>query len=433
MKARLLLLLPTLLSAFVTSAFQTPAPKRAALPSGPRIPRRYRDRDEETEEYVTTRAATAVTEQVASSKHPAATGADFDALRSVAMSQALVLLGVTLTTAFVLAATGHPIDMSSLHWNGSNEFFSFWDFDVTPLRLAEGVIAAVPMVYAGALVENSDDRDASHVNFSTMNMVMSLFGRRKHDHKDTSALSYPAETPMMHALSLSVALAAITGLSEEIMFRGIVPSTLFHFSHSVPITLVGQSLLFGLGHLSPQASLGENKVITGLQATNGLWYGLVYLAAGGDILPCIIAHTLYDIHVFMETWMAINEQMDYTEAAVLERLSPQDELDIRKIKQEAGPSLSTETLAHARRFFYAFDYDHQDSLSKSDVKRAVSYAFLHDQVQPSNEQVGKLFDRMLKQRTVKGSHVSDSNLRERLRLPEFLRLLFLLKAKTQTS
>lgn len=424
-----------LLSVSVTSAFQARAPKRVTSPRGlqsPRIPRKYRDCDEETEEFVTSVAATAATEQVAASKPAQATGADHAALRAVAMSQALVLLGVTVATAIVLAVTDHPIDMSSLHWNGSSEFFSFWDFQVTPLRLVEGVVAAAPMIYLGTQVERSDDRDASHVNFSTMNMVMSLFGRKEHDHKDTSA-AYAPETPVMHAMSLSVVLAVITGVSEEIVFRGILPSALFHFAQSVPITLIGQSLLFGLGHLSPQASLGENKVISGLQATNGLWYGLVYLAAGGDILPCIIAHALYDIHIFMETWMSINEQMDYTEAAVLERLSPEDEVEIRRIKHEAGPSLSTETLAHARRFFYAFDYDRQDSLSKSDVKRAVSYAFLHDKVQPTDHHVGELFDRLLEQRIVNGSSVVSNDLQERLHLPEFLRLLFLLKAKTQTA
>jgi len=433
MKQRLFRLLLVFLCTFVTTAFQAGAPKRVAAPQtrSPR-PRRYRDRDEEAEEFMTSISATAAAEQVVTPKSVASIGADHPTLRSVAMSQALVLMGVTVTTAAVLAATGHPVDMSSLHWNGSSDFFSFWNFQATPLRLVEGVAAAAPMIYLGTQVEQSDDRDASHVNFATMNMVMSLFGRREHDHKDNS-VSYPPETPMMHAMSLSIALAIITGFSEEIVFRGFLPLAIFHFAQSVPMTLIGQSLLFGLGHLSPQATLGENKVISGLQATNGLWYGLVYLAAGGDILPCIIAHALYDIHVFMETWMSINEQMDYTEAAVLERLSPDDEVEIRRIKEEAGPNLSTETLAHARRFFYAFDYEHRDSLSKSDVKRAVSYAFLHDHNQPSNERVSQLFDRMIKKRDLNGSDAFSSNLQERLRLPEFLRLLFLLKAKSQTA
>lgn len=397
------------------------------------MPRRYRDRDEETDEFLTSISATSAAEQVVAPKSAVVNGADYAAFQSVAMSQVFALLGVTLVTAIVLAVSGHPIDMSTLHWNGSNQFVPFWDFQATPLRLFEGIIAAAPMIFLGAQVEKSDDRDASHVNFSTMDMVMSLFGRREHVHKDGDT-SYPPETPMMHAMSLSVALAVITGLSEEVVFRGIIPSAIFHLAQSVPITLVAQSLLFGLGHLSPQASLGENKVISGLQATNGLWYGLVYLATGGDILPCIIGHALYDIHVFMETWMSINEQLTYTEEAVLKILSPEDEIEIRRIKQEAGPRLSTETLAHARRFFYAFDYEHQESLSKSDVKRAVSYACLHDKVQPTDDRVSRLFDTMLEQRPIHDSNfVATERHQDRLGLAEFLKLLFLLKAKPQSS
>lgn len=234
---------------------------------------------------------------------------------------------------------------------------------------------------------------------------------------------------MMHALVLSTALAMVTGVSEEIVFRGIFPSVIFNFAQSVPITLFVQAFLFGSGHLSPQSfSSGENKVVVGLQTTNGLWYGLVYLATGGDILPCIVAHALYDIHAFVETWVRINDQIDYTESSVLQMLHPDDVVEIRKIKREAGPSLSTETLAHARRFFYAFDYEHRGSLSESDVKRAVSFAFLQGKVQPDEDRVADLFKRMLQERD--GESVEKS-LQDRLGLSEFLKLLFLLKARAQ--
>lgn len=428
-----LLLLPVLLSSSLTTAFQASAPRK--LVSGPhqhvvrqspslQVPRRYRDKDEETEEFVTSMSAAGTVEQVANAA--VGTGADFGTFRSVAMSQALVLVGVTAATAIVLALSGHGIDMSTLHWNGSSQYTSFWDFQLTPLRFLEGIAAATPMIFLSTRVEESDDRDASHVNFSTMDMVMSLFGRRKEESREEEP--YLPETPMIHALSLSLALAVCTGISEEIVFRGILPAGMFHFSQSVPITLIGQSLVFSLGHFSPRASLGENKVICSLQATNGLWYGFMYLAGGGDILPCIIGHALYDIHVFMETWMSINDQLSYTEQAVLKQLSKNDEIEIRRIKQEAGLRLSTETLAHARRFFYAFDYEQQDSLSKSDVKRAASYAFLHDKVQPTDDRVAKLFDLMLEQRPIHDNNFVSIVHQERLSLPEFLKLLFLLKA-----
>jgi hypothetical protein len=52
-------------------------------------------------------------------------GANFETFWTVAVSQALVLAGVTARMAMVLILSGHPIDMSTLHWNGSSHFMSF--------------------------------------------------------------------------------------------------------------------------------------------------------------------------------------------------------------------------------------------------------------------------------------------------------------------
>lgn len=227
---------------------------------------------------------------------------------------------------------------------------------------------------------------------------------------------------LMYASSVSL----LSGLSEEIVFRGALPAAIFGLSHSIPLTLAVQALLFGHAHISPQASRGENQVMCGLHTIHGLWYGLAYLMLGGDVLPCIVAHALHDIHVFMKTWDEVNDQMDYTEGAVLEKLSPADEEAIRLIKEEAGPSLTAETLAYARRFFFAFDYEHQGSLSEADVQRAVSFAFLQDQVQPSQERVHKLFRKILGRRDSPGPA-------DRLQIAEFLRLLFLLKANPRLA
>ena len=403
----------------------------------PLTPLNYRDHDGDTENYVTRATERGAAKSTASSKQPS-TGAHIPTIRSIATSQAAALVAATAATAIALATSGHLVDLGSIHWNGSNAFFSLWDFHLTSTRIVEGVLATVPMIYMGRQIETSDRRDASHVNFSTMNMVMTLFGRREHgakesdsDVSDATDLE-PPETPMIDALLLSSALAIVTSMSEEIVFRGIVPSLIFFFAHSTPIALFGQAFIFGLGHVSPEATAGENRVLSTLQGTNGLWYGMVYLATGGDILPCVIAHALYDTHVFVETWMSINDQMDYTEAAVLKKLSPDDEVEIRKIKNEAGPSLSTETLAYARRFFYAFDYEHKGSLSESDVERAVSYAFLHEKAQPSEARVSELFKKILKQRMKEGNVVRNE-CQDRLRLTEFLRLIFILKSQTQTA
>jgi hypothetical protein len=260
-------------------------------------------------------------------------------------------------------------------------------------------------------------------------MVMTLFGRRKHNHPPTSHLiggyqTLHAETPMLFALLFSTAIAIATGVSEEIIFRGLIPTAVVHLTHSIPLALIGQGILFGVGHQSPAATRGENKVISAMQTVSGTWYGVVYLLAGGDILPCIIAHALYDTHILMGTWMKINDQMDYTETAVLRRLTKMDEKEIRKIKLEVGSSLSAETLAFLRRFFYAFDYDHAGSLSRSDVQRAISYAFLRDTEQPTEERVNQLFDRLIGNR----DEIATGDVASRLMLPEFLRMILFIRA-----
>lgn len=256
-------------------------------------------------------------------------------------------------------------------------------------------------------------------------MVMTLFGRRVHGKQQVA--NHPTlipETPMVQALIFSTALSIVTGISEEIIFRGMIPAAIFHLTHSVPLALLGQAILFGAGHLSPAATGGENKVIGALQMAAGIWYGSFYLLAGGDVLPCIIAHILYDSHVLFETWMRANDQMDYTEKAVLQRLTKEDESRIRAIKKEVGSSLSAETLAFLRRFFYTFDYDHQGSLSKSDVRRAIAYAFARDAKQPTEDRVNDLFDRLIANR----GEVVPHDLSQRLMLSEFLRMVLFIRA-----
>ena len=266
-------------------------------------------------------------------------------------------------------------------------------------------------------------------------MVMTLFGRREHTH-GTDIDEHPilhAETPMFHVLFLAAGLAIITGLSEEFIFRCAIPAAIFHQTSSVLTALFGQAALFGIGHISSLAKTGENKVVASLQGATGVWHGLVYLMTGGDLLPCIIAHFVYDWHVFMETWMTTNSQMDYTNKAALTKLSQMEERELRKIKEEAGPSLTSQTLALARRFFYAFDYKHCSSLSKADVQRAITYAFLHDAKQPTEDRVSDLFDRILESREKDTDFVSTNDAGHRLVLPEFLRVLFLLKASPQAT
>ena len=332
-------------------------------------------------------------------------------------NQVLILALTTAIVAGVSVFSGNPFPISSLHWNESPAFHSFFDFQPTLLRMFQGVLATVPVVALSYHVEQSDNRDASHVNFSTTNMVISLFGRRR-----TSSEPDATSTSMVMVLSLLIAVA--TGISEEVVFRGYIPTAIESLTQNLPLALLGSAGLFAMGHVSPKSTPGENKVVGGLQFANGLWYGMVYLLAGGDILPCIIAHTLSDMHVLCETWHAINNQMDYTQDAFHHLLDDEEEEAIDRIKEQAGPSLNAETLNFARRFFYAFDHEHKGSLSLSDVQRAVTYAFLKNTVVPEPHRVEGVFNRLLKSRSESSTAPED-----RLNVSEFLRLLFALKSR----
>jgi len=252
-----------------------------------------------------------------------------------------------------------------------------------------------------------------------------MFGRRIQNNENDVVDQPPTqpETPMIHTLLFSAAIAMLTGICEEVVFRGLTPASIFYFSHSFALAFFGQAFLFGLRHVSPKVSQAENKVGIALQTTSGLWYGLLYILAGEDILPCIIAHALYDTHILMKTWMHTNDQMDYTDNAVLQQLTTTDKSELRKLKQEAGQGMSVETFAVLRRFFYAFDYERVGTLSKPDVQRAVCYAFINDVEKPDQDIVDEMFTNVLSARV----HYDTT---PRLRLPEFLRVIISLRANS---
>jgi membrane protease YdiL (CAAX protease family) len=353
-------------------------------------------------------------------------GVSLSLIRAICFSQATMLFIATVAAVGILFLAGKPIDHSLLHWNGATSFDSFWDFPLTSTRVLYGVLATVPMVAVGSMVENSGRRDASHVNFSTTNMVVCLFGRRQSKRKDKQRL---AATSTPTVLSLSFLIALFTGISEEFVFRGFLPTAVFYLSHSIIFSLLSQSVIFGLCHLHKNSTPIENKLVLCLQFVNGLWQGVVYLLTGGDLLPCIIAHMLYDMHVFVETWKQINDQMDWTALAIRQSLSESEEREIRLLQTDIGrENLSDDMLAFCRRFFHAFDYEHRGSLSLRDVQRAISYAFLRDEVVPTEEQVQQAFAMVSQHRTV-----NNTDAEQRLPLSDFLKLLFAFKEQAQSQ
>ncbi|GAX27182.1 hypothetical protein FisN_13Lh268 [Fistulifera solaris] len=268
-------------------------------------------------------------------------------------------------------------------------------------QLLAGILAALPMIAISHAVENSSRRDAHYVNFSTTNMAITLFGRRH-----TPSQPKEVTTSTASVIAMSLGLVLVTSIAEEVLFRGYVPTLIHHYSHSLPTALIGQGVLFGLGHAHPHSRPEENRFVVGLQTGNGLLHGIV-CAATGSLIPCIVSHCLYDWHVLASTWHHVNNQMDWTEEMTAER---NDEAAI------FADRLSEETRIFLQRFYYAFDSQHAKSLSLSDVQRAIAYAFSQDKCTPDTSTVASVFEEL-------------SNTDGRLTFSSFVQLLFTLRSQ----
>lgn len=345
---------------------------------------------------------------------PLKTGIEMDKVRMIMLSQFFLLAGTTIVTLGALAFSSNNGSLGLNQWTEIGIFQPSFSGDIW--RLLEGILGAVPIIFTGNLLAQSGNREYALVDFSTTNMVMTLFGRRIHDRDDNVSYHSP-ETPVIHAFLFSAAISMLTGFCEEVVFRSLTPAAIIYYSHSVALAFFGQAFLFGLRHVSPKVSQDENKSVIALQTATGIWYGIIYMFAGGDLVPCIIAHALCDSHMFMKTWMHTNYQMDYTENAVLQPLTIIDKMDLRKVKQEAGQDLSVETFAFFRRFFYAFDYDRVGTLSRADFQRAVSYAFINEAEKPNPDMVDELFTKAL------SAEAQNGDSEPRLKLPDFLRAI----------
>jgi len=339
----------------------------------------------------------------------------------ICVNQTLLLLFASLAAILVSCFSENPFEISSFHWNDVKEFHSLFDWQPSMFRLIQGFLASIPMITVGHAIHISDNPGASRLNFTTTNMVLCLFGRRK------SVLN-PDASAYIPVLVLSTLIAISSGISEEIIFRGYIPTAISTTTQSIPLSLLGQAVLFASGHLSRNAKPGENKLSWSLQFLNGIWYGVLYLMTGGDILPCIIAHILYDMYTLCETWTRVNDQLDYSNKCSSECTGEEEEKATKQLQLKTGITFATETIHFARNLFYAFDINHAGSLSLHDCQRAVSYAFLNDVIEPETDIVKNLFERVIEQRHNEGDSLE---FYDRLDFVEFFYLLFILRSRSR--
>lgn len=99
-------------------------------------------------------------------------------IRALLINQGLILAIAAVTSLVILFATDGFDAFSRFNeifrWSGTGSI----DLWLTPDRLLIGAAAAVPIVAFGNLVEDSDQRIFANINFITITMVLTLFGRR---------------------------------------------------------------------------------------------------------------------------------------------------------------------------------------------------------------------------------------------------------------
>jgi hypothetical protein len=98
----------------------------------------------------------------------------------------IITLAAGLTSFYVLFSGNGDEFLSDgiLNWTGNLNSASSplnydLDFALTHIRLAQGILAAVPIIVFGKFIEKSDDRRFATTNFSTLYMILTLFGLRK--------------------------------------------------------------------------------------------------------------------------------------------------------------------------------------------------------------------------------------------------------------
>jgi membrane protease YdiL (CAAX protease family) len=98
-----------------------------------------------------------------------------------------------------------------------------------------------------------------------------------------------------------VMIALSAGVGEEMLFRGVVQTSLESWLMHPPLGLILASLIFGLLH---PVSLSYITVATVL----GIYLGWI-LNHSGNLLTAMVAHTLYDLAAlgYLLKWPAVSE------------------------------------------------------------------------------------------------------------------------------
>lgn len=222
-----------------------------------------------------------------------------------------------------------------------------------------GVAGVLPLLALSRQIETSESYLFSGLNLSTNMAVLRLFG--------------PTPKPVL-ALLVSAFLATLTGVVEEVTFRGqLIPFFANRFAEGDILTGAAlATLLFAVLHTNPAGffkggdAFLDNSVLLALQLVNGSAFALLYLTTGNLAVP-IVAHALYDFYTFYKTHMVdVAGQMEYAK----------EQKDMPTLK---NPLLEKRWIAErgqefvdgVKQTFYLMDTNRDGVLSRKELRVAL--------------------------------------------------------------
>ena len=289
---------------------------------------------------------------------------------------------------------------------------------------------------------------AWRLQFATNNLVVALWGRRGEADKEQQDKEMTTSTTIdtWTALVPTASLAAVTAVCQEVVFRYAVPGVVWQGTHSVGLALLLAALLDGLYHATSTTTATmtttcaptqreEKVMLMTQQCLQAAVLAALVIFSGGNLVPAIAAHALYLTHVWTTAWHGVNDQIDWAQQQQQQQdkplMSAHDAHVWKALQEHAQGALTAQHAAVLQRFFYAFDLDHQGTLSLQNVQMAVAYSFWNNnQVAggPTPTHVQALFRALVDARPADTGAPPD-----RLTWVEFLRLLVSLRAATRTS
>jgi membrane protease YdiL (CAAX protease family) len=298
-------------------------------------------------------------------------------LRSVCSSQFFMLLvAVSLFAAF---GGDHHV-LPSLALPSASPALTFLATSV----LASSILSLSLCFYEWT--SHSSYRPASQIDFATSHLVYDLFGRRSlHNHQSASNVQHSTSAGDMFATVLVIGLVSfITAVCQELSFRGFFyetissPSAIGQMPAAIAGAVIGQAALYAA--LTTPCIDARSTKLDFLSFTfkfmAGLLLGLL-AETSHSLLPCVAVQFLSTWHVMSKSWVHVNRHMDWVE----QQRTPAVSYD------HTTARISSDIRRSLFRFFCAFDSDENQTLSLSDVQRAVSFAFWHSEDPPSQEEV----------------------------------------------